>query len=250
MRKLPLPPVVHGLFALLLLSGCATQNLPQKRDPRDPFEPVNRVTYRFNDAIDTAVAKPVARTYKRVAPRLVQRGISNFFDNLTYPAVLVNDLLQGKFAATSNDVVRLVVNTTIGIGGLLDPASAAGLDKNDEDFGQTLGRWGLRSGPYLMLPLLGPSTVRDGLSRGVDHFADPLIYSDNQTLVWSVRAVGFVDLRARLLDVEKPLESAYDRYALLRSVYLQRREYQVHDGDVPEELEAEPMLDETPAPSQ
>lgn len=236
-----------GLLSLLLLAGCATTpGTAAKRDPRDPFEKINRATYRFNDALDRAIAKPVAKGYVRVTPHFVQRGVSNFFDNLTYPVTIANDVLQGKLAATSNDVMRLILNTIFGIGGIFDVATPAGLDKNDEDFGQTLGKWGVHSGPYLMLPLLGPSTVRDAIGRGVDQFADPRSYDNNHTLDWSMRVVGFVDLRARLLEIEKPLEQAYDPYAVLRSVYLQRREYQVHDGEVPEEPEEEMIPEEAP----
>jgi phospholipid-binding lipoprotein MlaA len=255
MRKLHVFPAACGLVALLFLGGCATQNLPLKRDPRDPFERANRSVYRFNDAIDRAVAKPVARAYVKITPQPIRRGVSNFFSNLSYPVVIVNDLLQGKIVATSNDIVRFVVNTTVGIGGIFDPASKAGLAKNDEDFGQTLGRWGVHTGPYLVLPLFGPSDLRDGIGRIADRYTEPLTYDNNWQIDWTLRIVGFVDLRARLLQIEKPLEGAYDPYAVLRSVYLQRRNYLVHDGDVPDDTpEEEPLPDdaalgENPAPS-
>ncbi|MGH8323236.1 MAG: MlaA family lipoprotein, partial [Steroidobacteraceae bacterium] len=135
-------------LVLLALLGCATA--PAKRDPRDPWERMNRTTYKFNDKLDKAVLRPVARGYQKVTPRLVQTGISNFMDNLDYPIVIVNDLLQARFKPFVRDTGRLLMNTTLGIAGLLDPASAAGLQKNENDFGQTLGRWGLKSGPYVV----------------------------------------------------------------------------------------------------
>jgi phospholipid-binding lipoprotein MlaA len=240
--------MTRRLCALLLiaatLSGCATSPAG-KRDARDPWERVNRATFKFNDAVDRAVAKPVAKGYRKVAPQFVETGVSNFFDNLEYPVVLVNDLLQGKFKAALNDTGRLLLNTTLGLGGLLDPASDAGLDKNDEDFGQTLGKWGAKSGPYLVLPFFGPSTVRDGFGNVADRFTEPLTYVERDRIRFSLQAVGLVDTRARLLDLEETLNQAYDRYAFLRNAYLQRREYEVTDGEVAEEpLDEEGMLEE------
>jgi phospholipid-binding lipoprotein MlaA len=218
----------------VIMAGCASA--PTKEPyPGDPFERVNRVTYRFNNALDRAVLRPTAKAYRAVAPQFVETGVSNFFDNLSSPTVLLNDLLQGKFRAALHDTGRFLLNTTVGLGGLFDPASAAGLEKNDEDFGQTLGKWGLNSGPYLILPFLGPSTVRDGFGNLVDQFSDPTIYIEEDKVRWPLKAVGIIDARARLLSVDGTLQEAYDPYAFLRAAFLQRREYQVTDGAVSEE---------------
>ena len=231
-------------FCLLFLAACASQP-GTKSDPRDPWERMNRVTYHFNDGLDRAIVKPVARGYRKVTPRFVQAGVSNFLDNLRSPVVMVNDLLQGQFKAFASDTGRLLMNTTLGIGGLLDPASAAGLDKNDRDFGQTLGKWGLRTGPYLVIPFLGPSDVRDAVGRVGDVYSDPRHYIRSNWVSYGLWAVGAVDTRARLLDVEGALAGAYDPYAFIRTAYLQHREYKVHGGQSPgEEDQEQKMLEE------
>jgi len=225
-----------SLLALVCLSlfGCAS--LPNtKRDPRDPFERMNRATYRFNDTIDRAVAKPVAQTYRRVTPHFVQTGVSNFLDNLGYPTTIVNDLLQLKLQGFCRDTTRLIVNSTVGIGGLFDPATTAGLEKNDEDFGQTLGWWGVRPGPYLVIPFLGPADVRDAFGRGADIFTDPRHYIHDTATSYGLWGLGLLDGRARLLDAEKAMEGVYDPYAFIRNAYLQRRQFLVTDGKVTDE---------------
>lgn len=241
------PKIAFCLLACALLAACAAP--PGRRpDPRDPFERVNRATFAFNDTVDRHVAKPVARGYRRFVPRVVRTGIGNFFTNLEIPGVALNDLLQGKLRPTAHDVGRFVLNTTLGLGGIFDPASAAGLDRNDEDFGQTLGKWGLSVGPYLVLPVLGPSSVRDGIGNVADEYTDPSTYIEDDALRWGLELPKQIDRRARLLDAEAVLEGAYDRYVLLRSAYLQRREYQVADGEVPEAddefLDPEEVLEE------
>ena len=246
-------------LCLLLLAACATQ--PGVRsDPRDPWERMNRVTYRFNDAFDRAIAKPVARGYRRVTPQAVQTGVGNFLATLQSPVVMVNDLLQGQFRAFASDTGRLLLNTTVGIGGLLDPASAAGLDKNDRDFGQTLGKWGLRTGPYLVIPFLGPSDIRDAAGKVGDIYSDPRHYIRNNWLSWGLWGVGAVDTRARLLEADAAISGAYDPYAFIRSAYLQHRDYKVHGGQsTGEEDQEQKMLEEagedqgaqaSPAPAQ
>ena len=231
-----------GLVAIALL-GCASQ-APVKRDPRDPLERMNRVTYTVNDKLDRAIAKPVAKTYRRVTPHFVQRGVSNFMDNLHYPVVLANDILQLKWKASLNDVGRLVLNTAFGIGGLFDPASDAGLMKNDEDFGLTLGHWGVHPGPYLVIPVLGPSDFRDGFGKLADGFADPANYISNSAVRYGLYGVYLIDRRARLLDVESALDNAYDPYALLRNVFLQHRQYRITG----ESESPNPLEDELPDP--
>jgi phospholipid-binding lipoprotein MlaA len=215
----------------LTLCGCASLPPGSKRDPRDPWERMNRATYKFNDGLDRAIAKPVAKAYVKVTPRFVQTGVSNFFDNVAYPITIVNDLLQGKIKQTCQDTGRLVVNTTIGIGGLFDPASKMGFDKNDEDFGQTLGKWGVHPGPYLVIPFFGFSDVRDGIGRGVGIFANPTHYVRDATLRWSLWGLDLLDSRARVLSAGDVLNQTFDPYTFSRNAYLQRRQYLVTDGE-------------------
>jgi phospholipid-binding lipoprotein MlaA len=186
--------VFLGLALVVLLPACATLP-PGERDPRDRFERTNRAVYRFNDALDRGVAKPVARAYVKVTPRPVRTGFGNFFRNLTYPTVIVNDLLQGKGRSFASDTTRLVVNTTIGIGGLFDPATQLGLKAGDEDFGQTLGKWGVPAGPYIMLPFLGPSTARDTVGFVGDQFTDPKNYLNDTYLSIGLTLGAVVDPR-------------------------------------------------------
>jgi phospholipid-binding lipoprotein MlaA len=236
-------------LALLALFGCAS--LPNaKRDPRDPFERMNRSIYKFNDAVDKAVARPIAHTYRRVTPQFVQTGISNFTSNLDYSIVIVNDLLQGRFKPFAKDTARLIMNTTLGIGGLFDPASSAGLDKNENDFGQTLGRWGFKPGPYLMLPILGPSDVRDAVGKVANAYSTPRQYINDNTVYYSLYALYFLEYRASLVPQEKLLDSAYDPYAFLRNAYLQRRQFLISgegSGPTDEEYQEQKLLDEAGA---
>jgi phospholipid-binding lipoprotein MlaA len=231
-----------ALLALLVeLAGCAT--LPSgKPDPRDRFERFNRAVFAFNMKLDHAILRPAARAYVKVTPPPVRTAINNFMTNLDYPITIVNNFLQGKFNDGVDDTARLVVNTTIGIGGLFDPASGMGLDRHVADFGQTLGKWGAHSGPYLMLPLLGPSTVRDGLGRVPDYLLlheieSVKLFQNNAYIEWSLSVVNLVNLRAQLLDLDRVLDSAYDPYAFVRSAYLQRRDYLINEGVVPPEEE-------------
>src|SRR5271154_1244589 len=155
-----------GILIAVSMAGCVTLPPNHPRDPKDPWESWNRGVYKVNTALDRAVAKPVARTYVRALPAPVRTGISNFFSNLRTTTVMINDALQGKSRAAPNALARFLLNPPVGVGGLLDPATQAGLDLNDEDFGQTLGHWGLHPGPFVEIPLLGPSDVRDGSGRG------------------------------------------------------------------------------------
>ena len=227
----------------LTLAGCATTR--SAPSPGDPWERVNRGTYAFNDAVDRAVLKPVARGYQRAVPGVVRTGVTNFLSNLAYPTTLVNNLLQFKFKAALSDTARLLLNTTLGLGGLLDPATDVGLARNDEDFGQTLGRWGVRSGPYLVLPLLGPSTLRDTPASYPDYLTNARHYIDDNTVELALGGLAIVERRARLLSVDATLAGAYDPYALMRNAFLQRREYMVRDGDVPvEPVDEDPWLED------
>ena len=227
------------LLALLTAGGCAS--LPNgKPDPRDRFERLNRSVFSFNQGLDRHVAKPVAQAYVKVTPAPIRSGVSNFMANLGYPVVIINELLQAKPVPFAQDVGRLVVNTTVGIGGLFDPASRLGLEAHDEDFGQTLGRWGVPPGPYLMLPVLGPSDVRDGIGKIADHFSEPKTYLKNQTVGWGLTGLDLLDKRAATLEAKDIIDRAFDPYAFMRNAYLQRRQFLVYDGNPPEE----PLPDE------
>lgn len=241
--------VKHGRAALgivfaLALSGCVTLPPNSQRVPQDPWESWNRGVYKVNDKLDRAVAKPVARTYVRAVPKPVRTGVSNFFENLRQPTVMINDALQGKFKSAANDLARFVLNLTVGVGGLLDPATQAGLDLNNEDFGQTLGHWGVHPGPFVEIPLLGPSDVRDGLGRVVDTYTGPTHYVKNKPIEYSLYAVSLVDTRAALLSLDDTLKNVFDPYAFVRDAYLQRRAYLISDGKLTEEPLEDPGQDE------
>ena len=218
--------IALALAVSTALGGCATGP-----NPRDPYESFNRSVFKFNDAIDQVALKPAATAYKQVLPTFVQTGVSNFFGNLSDLWSAVNNLLQGKGQDGMSDVTRFAVNSTLGLGGLLDIGSPAGLHKHNEDFGQTLGAWGVGSGPYLMLPLLGPSTVRDTAAIPLDIAADPWAYKE--PVAW--RNVGIavraVDQRAAVLDASNLMEeAALDRYEFIRDGFLQRRQSRITDN--------------------
>jgi phospholipid-binding lipoprotein MlaA len=224
------------LLGSAMLAGCTT--VPGgKHDPRDRFESANRSVYKLNTALDHAILRPVARTYVRVTPDGARRCVGNFFGNLVYPTTIVNDVLQGKLRDGLNDSARFGINTVVGIGGLFDPAARWDFEKHHEDFGQTLGKWGVPSGPYLMLPLLGPSTVRDAPAGLVDRFTNPEGYITNTAATVALTLSSAVNARARLLGSDHLVDDAYDPYAFVRNAWLQRREYEVRDGDVRPEAE-------------
>jgi len=218
--------------ASLWLVGCAHS---PAEDPTDPLEPVNRAVYTFNETADRYVLRPVAKGYDKVMPGFARTGVSNFFDNLGYPTVILNDLLQLKGQMLAQDFCRFVLNTTFGIGGLIDVATPGGLPANDEDFGQTLGYWGLGEGWYLMLPLLGPSNNRDLVGRVGDGAVSPLYYVDETEVTIPLGVLNAVDDRARLLGADRFLEQQLDRYVFVRTIYLQNRQNKVYDGNPPKE---------------
>jgi phospholipid-binding lipoprotein MlaA len=231
---------------LLALAGCAS--VPSgKSDPRDPWERFNRSVFNFNEVMDRAIAKPVAKGYVKVTPRIVRTGLSNAFNNLDTVPTIINDALQGKFRQAGHDSARFLMNSTLGLAGLFDPASAAGLDSNDEDLGQTFGKWGIKSGPYLMLPVLGPSSVRDAFSRAIDTYIEPVYYLEDDSTRYLIRLVDLIDQRASLLELDSQIARTYDRYAFIRNAWIQRREYQVKDGDVDDQsLELEDEFKDDP----
>ena len=227
--------VLIGLFVGILLTGCATSP-----DNPDPYENINRKIFAFNKDVDNAILKPIAETYKTVTPEAIDRGVTNFFSNLNDVVVVINDLLQFKFKQAASDTGRFLVNTTVGVLGFADIATEFGLEKHYEDFGQTLGHWGVQSGPYIMLPFFGPSSGRDFVGRGVDLLFDPRLYiqtdASTRNFVLATNVLEAVDMRADLLGVEDVVETAaVDEYSYIRDAYLQRREFLVYDGDPPEE---------------
>ncbi len=240
----PLIRALAGALLLASLAGCATTGMGT---PGDPLERMNRATHRFNDSVDRAVLKPVATGYRNFVPQLIRTGVDNFLGNLAFTTTIANDLLQLKVKDSLVDLGRFAVNSTLGIGGILDPASHFGIPKNDEDFGQTLGRWGVPPGPYVVLPFLGPSTVRDAPSIYVDVQTD-LRIGDWLTTEqeWALVGLSFVNRRAELLPFDSSVDSAYDRYAFVRDAWLQRREYQVKDGDVPDNIPQDELEDPDP----
>jgi phospholipid-binding lipoprotein MlaA len=221
------------ILAAALASGCATTG---EGDPRDPFEPLNRSVYRFNEVVDEAIAKPVATAYRDLLHEEIRGRVRNFFSNIGDLWIGVNDFLQGKFFDGFEDWMRFAFNSTIGIFGIHDVASDMGIEKRNEDFGQTLGRWGVGEGPYLVLPILSSSTVRDGAGTAVDMYVDALGEFRPIRLRNSLIALRLVNTRADLLEAGRILEqAALDKYVFQRDAYLQRRRNLVYDGRPPRE---------------
>jgi phospholipid-binding lipoprotein MlaA len=232
-----------ALLLLACLCGCAGGGVRV-----DPLEPLNRVVFTFNDKVDENVLQPVARGYRAAVPEFLRTGLTNMYANLEDLWIGVNNLLQGKVTDGAIDFTRFTWNTTVGLLGFFDVASAWDLPKHNEDFGQTLGRWGLGTGPYLVLPLFGPSNFRDGLGFSVDSFADIVRNLDDVPTRNSLYALRAVNTRANLLDAGKVLdEAALDKYRFLRDAYLQRRRNLVYDGNPPREKDD--LQDEEDKPS-
>jgi len=219
----------------LFLSGCATTS--DFADPRDPWEGFNRGMFTFNDDVDAAFVRPIAKGYKAITPAPIDQGITNFFLNLADFNSAVNNLLQFKLERSANDFGRLAINSTIGILGFIDVASNMNLPKHSEDFGQTLGVWGFQPGPYVVLPFLGPSSVRDAIGLVPDWYMAPIRWIPTSTAVtWGTLGLWFIDRRADLLGASRVLEmAALDPYEFIRDAYLQKREYDVFDGNLPPE---------------
>ncbi len=232
--------MIRVLLLTALLSaatGCAST---VERDPRDPWEPLNRGIYNFNDKLDAYVARPVATGYQKVVPGEIRERVRNVFSNVGDVFIGVNNFLQGKFEDGVSDWARFAFNTTIGLFGLHDVATDMGYEKHNEDFGQTFGRWGAPTGPYLILPLLGSSDVRDGIGWGFDFYTDPLNETEPFAVHWGLVTLRLIQTRADLLDASRILEeAALDKYVFQRDAYLQRRRSLVYDGQPPREKEPE-----------
>lgn len=227
---------VISLLGASALVGCATVD-QEYTDERDPFEGFNRAMYTFNENLDQYVAKPLAKGYQYITPGPVDRGITRFFSNIDDVRNALNNGLQLKFQPAASDIGRFAINSTIGVLGFTDPASEMGMEKHDEDFGQTLGFWGMGPGPYLVLPVIGPSSGRDLVGFGVDWVSDPIYWEvDDLGVSWGLYIVRYVDRRADLLTVTRVMEdAALDPYAFMRESYLQRRQHLVYDGNPPEQ---------------
>jgi phospholipid-binding lipoprotein MlaA len=214
-----------------VLGGCATSG-----NSKDPIEGFNRAMYGFNEALDTVLIKPVAQGYDAVLPTPVRTGVTNFFGNIADLFIGVNNLLQGKPSQAASDLGRVLVNSTIGVLGVIDWASDMGMEKHEEDFGQTFGRWGAGDGAYVVLPIFGPRTVRDTAGLVLDVAADPVANIDHVPTRNTLLALRLVDTRADLLPADKVIEeAALDKYSYVRDGYLQRRRNLIHDGNPPRE---------------
>jgi len=217
----------------LLLGGCATTN---HNDPRDPWEGWNRGVQSFNDRLDDYVMKPVSKGFKTITPEFVDKGITNFFSNVDDIAVIANDLLQFKLKETGMDTGRFLVNTTTGLGGLVDVASHMDLPKHSEDLDQTFGLWGIPSGPYLVLPLVGPSTPRGVVGLAGDTMSNPINWITPVGIPYGTGTLKTIDMRADLLSATKIVDQAsVDRYEFIRNAYFQERNYKIYDGNPPSE---------------
>ena len=230
--------VLSLLAGALIVSGCATTHPPaakEDRSPADPWEPLNRHISAFNNNVDRITFKPLARGYVALFPDPMRRGINNFSKNLFGPLYIINNFLQGKFKRGVSETGRFLANSTWGILGFVDVGKDLGLETYREDFGQTLAVWGVPDGPFVVVPILGPRTLRDATMIPLNFAADPSFYIDDDAARWSLYLVRAVDVRAQLFSAEALIEDSFDRYLTIRESYLQNRQYLIHDGDPPED---------------
>lgn len=241
--------IILFIVYICFLSGCASTPKPTDPDldPIDPHEKINRASYDFTDKVDRAVFEPIVNAYIDYVPNAAQRSIGNFYDNLSYPNVVLNSFLQGKMKQGAQDTVRFFVNSTIGMFGLFDMATHMGLQKHDEDFGQTLGVWGVNPGSYLFIPFLGPSSERDVTNIPVSLFTNVLFYAGlvvGSYFAAPLTVLGAIDKRARLAGPMRVRdEAAIDPYLFVREATIQQREFLIHDGNPPLDLYYEPFQD-------
>lgn len=237
------PRLVLLLLAIALLgqlSACANTASTEEDSAYveyDPLEPLNRKMHGFNMALDKAVFRPLARGYKKVVPSPVRRGVTNFFSNLTTPRSALNNLLQGKPGQAFNELGRFLFNSTLGLGGLFDVAGAGGMERYDENFGQTLSVWGVPDGPYIVLPFWGPNMASDAFALPFDYYTDPWAHYDNSSVRDKVWLLRVVDLRYRLLSADSILNDSQDPYIAVREAFRQNRTFRIYDGDPPSDEE-------------
>lgn len=234
---------VTCLASLMTLGGCTSVPDNAGSDPSDPWEVVNRHTYAFNQGVDNVLIKPIAKGYQFIVPEPVRDSVTHFYQNLGEPSNALNNVLQGKVEEGILSLFRLMINSTVGVGGLFDVASEVGITRMPEDFGQTMGVWGISDGPYVVLPIFGPSTVRDSVGLVPEFFTDPNYYVDNDYVRWSSWGVKFVNTRERLLPYTDMLELQVDPYVAMRNAYLQSRQSAVQDGQNDEVVEEKGLLD-------
>jgi phospholipid-binding lipoprotein MlaA len=221
---------INRLIRTCVWASLAVAPMAANAADEDPWEGVNRAIFRFNDTVDTYALKPIAQGYEFITPQFLEDGIHNMFKNVGEVTNFANDVLQAKPEAAGVDTARLIFNTTFGLLGFFDVGTKMGLQRNDEDFGQTLGHWGVDSGPFVMLPLFGPSTVRDAFAKYPDTYTQPWRYIDHVPTRNTALGVSIVDTRASLLSAEKLING--DKYIFIRNAYLQNREFKVKDGKV------------------
>lgn len=244
MYKAQLRVLLMVLLAVLMIGGCGS--IPkEQRDPRDPWQPYNRAMFKFNTDFDNAFFKPAAQGYEAITPEPVSKGITNFFNNVADVTSAVNNALQFKLSRAGSDVSRVLVNTTVGLVGFIDVATNIGIPSYKEDFGQTLGYWGFGDGPYFVMPILGPSSVRDTFGFAGDVLIDPFFNLQEDEIYWGFVVLRAIDTRAGLLDASDLMdEAALDRYVFVQDAYLQRRRNLVHDGNPPADQDYDLFWDE------
>jgi phospholipid-binding lipoprotein MlaA len=232
--------------AAMLLAGCVSN--PAYQNPRDPLEALNRGIFQFNEEVDNLILKPIAKGYQAITPDPVDRGVTNFFDNIADVRNAVNNALQFKMTRAVTSVGRILVNSTVGVLGFADVASNMNLPKYNEDFGQTLGTWGVGPGPFIVLPFLGPSTGRDTVGLVADWYTDPLTYVNDGGVAWGAKGLRIIDRRADLLAASRVLEeAALDPDSFVRDAFLQRRHSDIYDGNPPPDPEELDDADEADA---
>jgi len=236
---------LSAISCVCLLSACASAPSDYVTQTTDPWEKFNRSIYAFNDKLDKNIARPVASTYIRAVPAPARNGIHNVIDNLDEPSTIVNDLLQGKLVATLKDSGRFIVNSSVGLLGFFDVASHIGLPDHTEDLGETLASWGVPSGPYLVIPIIGPSTVRDAGGRVGDIYTDPPKRNLEPRYYNAETLLDGIDTRAGLMGANSTLDSAYDPYTFMRDAYVQHRRFLIYDGNPPVNYPDLPSDDDT-----
>lgn len=226
---------IAGLTALTACAGNIPAAPKDQRAEYDPWEGLNRRIHNFNDGLDKITLKPLAKAYQWIMPEYAERGVHNASVNLLGPLYIINNLLQGKPGRAGKELGRLIINTTIGIGGLFDVATDIGIESNPEDFGQTFAVWGIPDGPYVVVPFLGPHTLSGAFAIPFNIAADPVVYLDDSKERWIIYGIRLIDARMQLFEIDEMVEDAYDPYLRIREAFLQNRRFRIYDGNPPED---------------